>query len=52
MRPDLGPLRLLCVVVVTTSAYRKGLFALFVATRPAICDISQRRYAPTSLAIS
>lgn len=32
--PDLGPLRVLCVVVVTMSQYSKGLGATPVATSP------------------
>ena len=48
----LGPLRVLCVVVVMTSAYGTGDGYTPEATNPAICAISTTRYAPTSSAIS
>lgn len=50
--PDLGPLRVLCVVVVTMSQYSKGLGATPVATSPLTWAISASTYAPFSSAIS
>jgi hypothetical protein len=47
----LGPLSVLCVVVVTTSAIPTGDGYIPVATSPDICAISATRIAPTSSAI-
>mmetsp|Transcript_27688 Transcript_27688/g.87539 ORF Transcript_27688/g.87539 Transcript_27688/m.87539 type:complete len:329 (+) Transcript_27688:28-1014(+) len=48
MRPPRGPRRLLCVVLVTTSACGKGDGCRPVATRPLMCAMSTSKYAPTS----
>ena len=50
--PDRGPRSVLCVVEVTMSAYSKGLWAAFPATRPETCAMSTMRRAPTLSAIS
>ena len=50
--PPRGPLRDLCVVVVTKSQYGAGEGCTPVATSPAICAISANNNAPTSSAIS
>ena len=42
-----GPRSDLCVVVVMTSAYSKGEGTTPAATRPEMCAMSARRYAPT-----
>ena len=39
-KPDLTPRRLLCVVVVTTSAWSKGEGMTPAATRPEMCAMS------------
>ena len=50
--PPRGPRKVLCVVVVTISAYGTGFGCKPAATRPAICAISTINLAPTSSAIS
>ena len=50
--PPLGPLSVLCVVVVTTSQYGIGEGCKPAATRPEGWAISAIRNAPTSVAIS
>ena len=50
--PPRGPLNVLCVVDVTTSAYSTGFGWRPAATNPAICAISTIKYAPTLSAIS
>ena len=52
MRPPRPPRRVLCVVVVTMSAWGKGLGCTPAATRPAMCAMSTNSSAPTSWAIS
>ena len=42
----------LCVVVVTTSEYSNGDGIMSAATRPEMCAMSARRYAPVLSAIS
>ena len=41
MIPDLGPLKDLCVVDVTTCEYSKGSSATFAATKPEMCAMSR-----------
>src|SRR3989338_4129603 len=45
-----GPRNVLCVVVVTMSAYGNGDACAPPATSPAMCDMSTMRYAPTASA--
>ena len=45
MTTHLGPRRVLCVVVVTMSAYSNGLGIRSAAMRPEMCAISAIRYA-------
>ncbi len=52
MKPERGPASVLCVVEVTKSQFGTGLGWMPAATSPAKCAMSQRRYAPTSSAIS
>ena len=52
MIPDLGPLKVLCVVEVTTSANGTGEGYRSAATNPDTWAISTKKYAPTSSAIS
>jgi hypothetical protein len=47
--PPRGPRSVLCVVVVTTSAYGTGDGCSPAATSPAMCAMSTMKYAPTLL---
>ena len=52
IKPPLGPLSVLCVVVVTTWQNGIGLFKKPVAISPLGCDISANKKAPQESAIS
>ncbi len=47
-----GPSRLLCVVDMTTWAMPIGEGTTPAATRPPMCEMSARKYAPTSSAMA
>ncbi len=52
IKPPRGPLNVLCVVEVTTSAYGTGDGCKPAATNPAICAMSTQSTAPHLSAIS